>query len=277
MLLGRALLLLLVLLSLICVMCLPLSCGGEGGPMEEVLLFPTQEIGEAPRAVMSALLTGRLLQDGNYLRIEAHEDHTRYLVIWPPGYGFRIVRGQAEVVDEQGKTRLRVGEEVFVSGGETDTVSGIAAISPEWQKTLSKLILGPYWIVGAEIRSLAAHLPNTDGLTKIDRKPEEQAYYDRLQKVLPRWFALQEKHRSLWAPYRTADGYLNTVHINSLPSTQRNALSEREHAINRELDTVMRQLALEFPEAVLINTQGKPSGIDFDRFRDRTGGDIPVQ
>jgi hypothetical protein len=122
----------------------------KGG--ENELIFPTQRNLNGRRDIMSALLIGQLVEKDNFLRIQARESETSYIVIWPPNYTFRIAHGRIEVLDEKGKRRVKVGEEVFVDGGETHTVSGIAAISEELQQELSSRDDGPYWIVGAEVR-----------------------------------------------------------------------------------------------------------------------------
>jgi hypothetical protein len=127
------------------------ACSSESAPNQyeyDGIFFPRQK---PVTVVMEALLLGKLVKVDNHLRINSSNDETSYLVVWPSGYSLKIVAGLIMVQDESGKTRVRVGEEVLVSGGETKTVEGIGAIDKQLQRELTTRYQGPYWLVGSEV------------------------------------------------------------------------------------------------------------------------------
>jgi hypothetical protein len=128
------------------------ACSPKSAPNQyeyDGIFFPRQKAGVA---VMEAILVGKLVKIDGCLRINASHGETSYLVVWPFGYSLKIVNGVILVQDGSGKTRVRVGEEVFVSGGETKSVEGIAALDDQVKRELSTRCSGPYWLVGSEVR-----------------------------------------------------------------------------------------------------------------------------
>ncbi|MGH7601368.1 MAG: hypothetical protein ACREOI_33835 [bacterium] len=101
---------------------------------------------------MEAILIGKLVEVDGCLRINSSNSETSYLVVWPFGYSLKIANGVIMIQDGAGKTRVRVGEEVFVSGGETKSVEGIAALDDQLKRELSTRCPGPYWLVGSEVK-----------------------------------------------------------------------------------------------------------------------------
>lgn len=96
--------------------------------------FPTQP--EPQTEAMQALLTGKLVVEGDCLRVGEH------LLIWPYGFTVRDDNGVVEVRDETGGTVAHVGEEVKLGGGQVGELSGDLAPIAEHGCD------GPYWIVG---------------------------------------------------------------------------------------------------------------------------------
>lgn len=129
-----------------------IACSPESAPNQceyDGIFFPRQK---ASVAVMDAILIGKLVKVDGCLRIDDSNSETSYLVVWPFGYSLKVVSTMIEVRDGAGKTRVRVGEEVFVSGGETKSVEGIAALDEQLKRELSTRCPGPYWLVGSEVK-----------------------------------------------------------------------------------------------------------------------------
>jgi hypothetical protein len=128
------------------------ACSSESAPNQyeyDGIFFPRQK---ATVAVMDAILIGKLVEVEGCLRINDATGEISYLVVWPFGYSLKIVNGVIMVQDAAGKTKVRVGEEVFASGGETKSVDGIAALDDQLKRELSTRCSGPYWLVGSEVR-----------------------------------------------------------------------------------------------------------------------------
>lgn len=148
----RAALVLAVWLILIVVASIAISCSSESAPNQyeySGIFFPRQKPVDV---VMEAILVGKLVNVDGCLRINDSNSETSYLVVWPFGYSLRVLAGVIEVRDGTGKTKVRVGEEVFVSGGEAKSVQGIAALDEQLIRELSTRYPGPYWLVGSEVR-----------------------------------------------------------------------------------------------------------------------------
>lgn len=139
-------------LVIIVVALVTVSCSSRSAPNQydyDGIFFPRQQ---ANVDVMDAILTGKLVKVESCLRINDSNSETGYLVVWPFDYSLKIVDGVIIVMDGAGKTRVCVGEEVFVSGGETKSVEGIAALDDQVKQELSARCSGPYWLVGSEVR-----------------------------------------------------------------------------------------------------------------------------
>jgi hypothetical protein len=149
---SRIALIFSVWLALVVVALVAASCSSKSAPSQYEcggIFFPRQKAGVA---VMEAILIGKLVEVDGCLRVNSRNSETSYLVVWPFGYSLRVFSGVIEVRDETGKTRVRVGEEVFVSGGETKSVEGIAALDEQLKRELATRCSGPYWLVGSEVR-----------------------------------------------------------------------------------------------------------------------------
>ncbi len=128
------------------------ACSSESAPNQydyDDIFFPRQP---ATVDVMEALLIGKLVEVNGCLRINASNSETSYLVVWPFGYSLKIVKGIIMVQDGAGQTKVRVGEEVFVSGGEIKSVEGMTGLDDQLKRELMTRCSGPYWFVGSEVR-----------------------------------------------------------------------------------------------------------------------------
>ena len=119
-----------------------LSCSGEEVPPGTLFVYFPQlktDSGE----YMEAQLLGEMVLDGYYLRID------KYLVIWRPGYSVRNNNGTIEVVDRNGEVVARVGEEIYMSGGEIKSLEFINTLIRE---PLPQDCEGPFWLQGEVTR-----------------------------------------------------------------------------------------------------------------------------
>ena len=89
---------------------------------------------------MEALLIGELVNSDGCLRVNAGESDTSYLIVWPPGLRPDAEKDVIQILNQAGKTVLRVGDEVRISGGEV-SFSAAEQVAPADCP-------GPYWIVG---------------------------------------------------------------------------------------------------------------------------------
>lgn len=115
-----------------------------------VVTFPTQHPLPDPQSYPASELTGQLLLDRGCIRIaKAQSSH---MIVWPSGFGYRLVNGQLIIVDTTGAERARVGQNISLSGGE------IAADPTAWQQTAAlqqfppPKCSGPFWLAAPDIR-----------------------------------------------------------------------------------------------------------------------------
>jgi hypothetical protein len=95
--------------------------------------------------VMTAEFRGKLvLDDESCLRVEWSR-HGSVVPIWPSDYKLDTGSGEVRVLAGSGRVVARVGEEVYMSGGEIGR-------SLEGRRELEERCPGTYWIVGAEVR-----------------------------------------------------------------------------------------------------------------------------
>ena len=132
------------------------ACSSESNPTLPIeygdLLFPRQKAADGERIVMQALLIGPLVTRNDCLRIDSRHGETSYLPIWPPDYGLKIEGNIVNVVDGTGRTLVRVGQAVYMGGGEIHSLEGIAAIDAQTKQAVAERCGGPYWIVGEGTR-----------------------------------------------------------------------------------------------------------------------------
>ena len=107
------------------------------------LFFPRQKSVKGPRAVMTALNGGELILDGDCLRVGRMND--RYAdpaIVWPAGFTPHIEDGVVQVRDGAGRTIARVGDELYMGGGEVSA----SFVSELYYPGKSEKCPGKFWI-----------------------------------------------------------------------------------------------------------------------------------
>lgn len=118
--------------------------------------FP--QLKTASASYMQALLTGKLTLKDGYLRV--HDE----LIIWQPDYFVHNNEGTIEILDRDGKVVGRVGEEIYMGGGEIP-------MPPEdkfLKEPLPPDIEGPFWLQGGGTRLNLNFSSDLFGLQTID-------------------------------------------------------------------------------------------------------------
>lgn len=111
-------------------------------------------------AFMEALLIGELVVEAGCLRVRDVYSGELTLVIWQADYFLTDNEGILEILDEMGAVAARVGEMVYLGGGEQRTVD-----NAELRQPVPELCAGgPYWRMGTflpeeYIPNVAADLP----------------------------------------------------------------------------------------------------------------------
>lgn len=106
---------------------------------------------------MMAETSGELvLDDEGCLRVEEHPGHADKVPVWPAGYGLDTSGGEVRVLDEEGRVAAKVGERVYMGGGEIP--KGQIKLGDEgMSKKLFERCPGTYWVVGSEVKILHQH------------------------------------------------------------------------------------------------------------------------
>jgi hypothetical protein len=146
--------------------------------------FPRQEPVEGVREAMEAELIGELMLVDGCLQIQSVYGDGRYLPIWPPDFTLNGRDEEIEVLDGTGQVMARVGEEVYMGGGE-----GSAGALPDCvHQQLPPGCTGPYWIVGTGVRPNLRH--DSDLFTlELSSTPERPILLLHKKPVLDEWVA----------------------------------------------------------------------------------------
>jgi len=117
----------------------------------DIIAFPKQPPAKQ-REAMTALLIGKLVLRDGCLRADPPNAGDSHLLIWPPEFTL-VVRGQAiEVLDDRKEVVGRVGEYIYMGGGEGGSedpqITALTAVS----SGLTRGCRRPYWIVGTGVR-----------------------------------------------------------------------------------------------------------------------------
>jgi hypothetical protein len=121
---------------------------------------PTFKTNSSPQVVVTAWtaeLTGTLLRDDGCIQVRSENDET-YTLVWPSDLaltiendGIKITKGI--VSGNREDTPFNFGDIIYLSGGETEY------LDEQLQKTINEQCLGPYWVVGFDIKLLATEKP----------------------------------------------------------------------------------------------------------------------
>jgi len=98
--------------------------------------------------VMEAQLIGDLLLVDGCLRVKDLYSGDSILPIWPPEFTLGAENDGIQVLDGDGQVVARVGEEVYMGGGEVSSPSLPDCVRQQLPAECS----GPYWIVGMGVR-----------------------------------------------------------------------------------------------------------------------------
>ncbi|MEQ8675562.1 MAG: hypothetical protein RLP44_29120 [Aggregatilineales bacterium] len=109
--------------------------------------FPRQPSFGAERDMMQAELTGTLIEENGCLYVQSDTGGEQYLIIWAPEYSVSVLNDAVIVMDELGAEAVRVGQQVYLGGGE---ISTNAQADFEAERGLLPIegCSGQYWIMG---------------------------------------------------------------------------------------------------------------------------------
>jgi hypothetical protein len=110
--------------------------------------FPRQTPVEGVRVTMEAELVGELVLLDGCLRVNSIYSEECVVPVWPPEFTLASKNGEIHVLDEAGQIVVRVGEEVYMSGG----MGSAEALADCVRQQLPAECRGRHWIVGDEIR-----------------------------------------------------------------------------------------------------------------------------
>jgi hypothetical protein len=115
--------------------------------------FPRQGPVEGIRVVMEAELIGELVLVNGCLRVNSIYGDGSVLSVWPPEFTLKAENDALQVLDGAGQVVARVGEEVYMGGGE----GAAASLADCVRQQLPADCTGPYWIVGEGVRPNLRH------------------------------------------------------------------------------------------------------------------------
>ncbi len=114
------------------------------------ITFPRQS-GSVERDTMEAQLFGTLIEQEQCLYVTPDTGDIPYLVIWSPEYSISVDNGMPIVVDAAGVEAVRLGQHVYLDGGEIP-----AEVQPDFEAESGLLPIegcpGPYWLMGTTAR-----------------------------------------------------------------------------------------------------------------------------
>ncbi len=90
---------------------------------------------------MLTLLSGKLVDDAGYLRINVNND-LHALIIWPYGYSLKIEGKEMWIINDKGQAVARVGDTVKLGGG----FLGASDMEEIMGHALPEDVEGPYFL-----------------------------------------------------------------------------------------------------------------------------------
>jgi len=135
-----------IIYLVIAVVILILICGcsaSHTSTTQKTPYFPVQK--EIPSEYMLALLSGKLVNEGGFLRVNG-DGNSSPLIIWPYGYSLEVSGDQIWVIDEKGQRLFAVGDTVKLGGGFLGTADAEARIG----QALPPDAAGPYFIANPQ-------------------------------------------------------------------------------------------------------------------------------
>jgi hypothetical protein len=151
-------------------------------PLLSEVAFPRQEPVDGPRESMAAELVGELVLEDGCLRIESIYGDGSYLTIWLPEFKIIFDGGVPVVLDGEGVVVGKVGEEIYMGGGEGREQSMLACVRTQLPPTCG----GPYWLVGEGVRLNL--ILDSDLLTMdFEYLPDRTAILLKKEPILDEW------------------------------------------------------------------------------------------
>lgn len=118
------------------------------------MFFPNQP--PPHNTVMMAELRGELVQDERGC-LRVRDEHGTVVPVWPPGFKAETSGGRVSVLDARGGVVGRVGEPIYMGGGELPwpgssatanaTLEDEAMVRELWERCP-----GSYWLVGTGVK-----------------------------------------------------------------------------------------------------------------------------
>jgi len=141
---------LILLFMLIIILSTSFACNDDSTSISKSpSYFPVQKAG---MDIMTGEFEGKLVLDNGCLRVKHFDYSYSYLLIWPHGFSLRTEGEEIQVIDSNGQIVARVGDEIYVGGGETPGEKAREHIEESIvEQPLPDDCLGPYWIVGGTV------------------------------------------------------------------------------------------------------------------------------
>lgn len=93
-----------------------------------------------------------ILDDDGCLRVRNAADRTDYVPVWPADFGVDREDREISSLDGKGHIVARVGEVVYMGGGELGrTLAGIRVVDEQAKRELRERCPGIYWLVGTGV------------------------------------------------------------------------------------------------------------------------------
>lgn len=154
--------------------CEPLNVSG--------VVFPRQEYVEGPREMMAAELIGKLELVDGYLQVDSLYGDGRIIPVWPAEYTLAYEDYVLTIFDGDGNPLIRVGEEVYMGGGEGYGSGLLECV----RQQLPDSYKGKFWYVGDGVRP---NLPQDSELVQFEviTGAERTAILLHKQPILDEW------------------------------------------------------------------------------------------
>ena len=94
-----------------------------------------------------------VLDDEGCLRVKTAPRGPGAIPVWPAVFELDESGGEVSVLDEEGRVVARVGERVYMGGGEIPR-DQIELANERMRRELFERCPGDYWIVGSEVKML---------------------------------------------------------------------------------------------------------------------------
>jgi hypothetical protein len=130
------------------------SCGTSATSESGDVYFPQLRPVAGDRGGMDGDITGELVLVDGCIRLNPRYGDVSYLVVWPPEYTLVAEDDLLQVRNENGDIVARVGEGVYMGGGEMPESSAQWLSQELLSEELREVCSGPYWVIGEGVRLL---------------------------------------------------------------------------------------------------------------------------